>query len=475
MTQQKESENRHSKTELRDWLISHDCDNFFLLKEQCDIGKNLLQLDAAQGWLSQGLPSLSFSGHDQFVDYVFWFPNGIPNGNSIHLASSRIGRQPEQKPQIFEALRTLATRISGDQRFLISHGGTTLHDYINRLSFLFDIPIVNFERFPPRVDSDWFIRTLNSTAQHVCYYQSLHDDEQTADELLMQSTTEARVLSARLKGNISKQTLKRLSRDVEDTKSDSSTQAKTFVLVDSKITSKQVQMEFRNAGAIEWWLYKDDTPENSKTESHQSIYSLSELHQQVSIDEYMIHWTRQRSGPWPNQTQDQFVDDLLLGLDSQDHSRIATLSRIVASRHLHADSQLCRDKTPVVCFADVAVDEVLQRRVFRSHVGRWDFEPCGIAIRKSVLKKLGAKPVIYGDDDTWASLAEEHRPFFQLAVSRSGKNEIDWTQEREHRIRGNVSLQQIASNDAFLFVESRQEAEKVAPLSRWPVVQLTNK
>jgi hypothetical protein len=41
---------------------------------------------------------------------------------------------------------------------------------------------------------------------------------------------------------------------------------------------------------------------------------------------YLTHCTRRRDGPWPDQTQDDFLDQLILGHPSADHSALAALS-----------------------------------------------------------------------------------------------------------------------------------------------------
>lgn len=127
-------------------------------------------------------------------------------------------------------------------------------------------------------------------------------------------------------------------------------------------------------------------------------------------------------------------------------------------------------RRPVVCFSDVPVCELPRRRVFRPHLSRWDFEPYGIAIERERLEALTARPVIYGPADCWETLAEQERPFFQLSQSSSKK--IDWESENEWRIMGDVRLETIAHDQAFVFVRTQTEAEIIADLSPWPIVVL---
>ncbi len=59
-----------------------------------------------------------------------------------------------------------------------------------------------------------------------------------------------------------------------------------------------------------------------------------------------------------------------------------------------------------------SLSEFRSRRTFRNHLNRFDFEPWGIAFRRSALKGL-AQAVTYGSDDDWHRLPEQARHFFR--------------------------------------------------------------
>ncbi len=139
-------------------------------------------------------------------------------------------------------------------------------------------------------------------------------------------------------------------------------------------------------------------------------------------------------------------------------------------RRLQGNNDITRDSTPVVCFTEQTVDRFAKLRTFRSHLARWDFELAGIAIKREIIEQLGARPVIYGSDATWHQLKREDRPFFQIRTSGQTKENMDWTSEMEWRIRGDVDLDRLKPNQAFVFVETEDEAWEVAFFSRWPVV-----
>jgi hypothetical protein len=115
--------------------------------------------------------------------------------------------------------------------------------------------------------------------------------------------------------------------------------------------------------------------------------------------------------------------------------------------------------------------ELADRRVFRQHLNRWDFEPYGIAFFKSAfLDKFGANPVVYGDEADWQSMDDAERPFFQVSSTRSKK--IDWRDEQEWRVVGDVELDRVAGKEAIVFVKCEDDLDVIRRLSAWPVVVL---
>ncbi|MFO0816322.1 MAG: hypothetical protein U1A77_00185 [Pirellulales bacterium] len=185
----------------------------------------------------------------------------------------------------------------------------------------------------------------------------------------------------------------------------------------------------------------------------------------------LVHWTRRREGPWPGQTEEQYIDELLDERPERDRSALAVLERIIAERRLRASRLSLRGGEPMVCWADVSPQTLVDGRVFRTHRHRWDFEPYGLAVRREWLQHCGARPVIYGDDAKWEELSEQDRPWFQrqgTRVGRRGKS-IDWRIEGEWRVRGDVDLANVPSDSALVFVPDVAAARRIASISPWPV------
>lgn len=213
----------------------------------------------------------------------------------------------------------------------------------------------------------------------------------------------------------------------------------------------------------------------------------------ASPDDWLIHCTRGRGGPWPGQSEAQFRDWLLLSVPRPiDLSPLATLRRIVGQRHLIGGGTTVRGGRPVVCFSAAPLLDVIARRTFRPHLGRWDAEPYGIAILRRAARRLGAEPVIYVDPDGNprnrqgnSGPEEETRPAVEAdcrgvegpeeppaawRIQPCGQT-FDWTVEREWRMPGEIDLRRLGPNDAVVFVARRDEVARL-DASPWPVVSI---
>ena len=163
-------------------------------------------------------------------------------------------------------------------------------------------------------------------------------------------------------------------------------------------------------------------------------------------DEWLIHCTRQRFGPWPNQSKVEFLLSLLASADLRQWTPQGVLERILSQGRLTASAVTSDRRFPVVCFSARSLSHLLAQRCYRSHVQRWDYEPYGVAIRKSAAIDLGIRPVIYGTRQTKASLPMDQRYRFQAI----GK-QTDWRSEQEWRSLQDVDLTQFHPDDIRVF------------------------
>ncbi len=183
-------------------------------------------------------------------------------------------------------------------------------------------------------------------------------------------------------------------------------------------------------------------------------------------EDYLIHWTRSCIGPWPDETKAEHFERSI----SKDVNEggLATLLKILKDGCIRCSGRLIRGKYEVVPFTQKPPGELHELIRWRSGLRRWTFEPYGIALKKSKLIELGAKPVIYGDLNDFESLSEEDKPFFQLA----GSGKQDWRREKEWRIRGNVDLDLFKENEAIYIVNNEKEGPSLPKYYQHRVIAL---
>ena len=158
------------------------------------------------------------------------------------------------------------------------------------------------------------------------------------------------------------------------------------------------------------------------------------------------------------------------GRPGSGHSALHALSRIVSQQRLIGSADCIRGGYPVVSFTAVPLPQLAKRRIYRRHLGRWDFEPYGLSIDRDWLIDRGAQPVIYGRQQDWPGLTQQQRPLFQLCQTTDGK--VDWTEEQEWRVLHSLDLRHLPADRGLVFVPTESAADQIAAISRWPVTVL---
>ena len=345
----------------------------------------------------------------------------------------------------------LATQLDPAKDALVTTEGTTCDRLVRRIGELFRIPVVILHGTDDEAEFRRQALKIQDSSNEVAVLTSHRIG---ADELLASFASRMVVLSVRAKGNLHRAVLARLSVG-----------NKTRLLVSDQLTKASVVKELLGLGATGWYLLGEASAEQQVQQRNANVVSVDSL----KSEDFLLHWTRRRTGPWPEQSVSQYLDELIFRQPEKERGELAVLRRILATSTIMASNDLTRSPRRVVCFSDLSFEALQQRRVFRPHLSRWDFEPYGLAIRKSWLEQQGARAAIYGDEAVWDSLEESDRPFFQLNQKESS---VDWSLEEEWRIIGDVDLRNVPADQAAVFVPTIDAANQVAEFSRWPVVVL---
>ena len=466
-----------------------DADGFLFAGDPCILGSDVPE-DARRPLCLIWVPGL---GKQLLESIPHW----------VHVASSRLNQKLDHETDWFDAIRTIGVQSVGGHALLMTATGTTADPFVCRIGKLFRIPVVRFEPIPTKLERSWVTRQLDNSADSnalrlgtplrafFCWLDAPQSDDRVkvgvakatrgdADYLLASLATMSLLLSVRKGGNVLATSQQRLQIRPGNA---------TRILINPNLTKPKVAEGLLRSGAAGWWLSSTRAEVNENNlpavqtkpaiagePSDDPVEAASDF-QEVDFGEirrqpFLIHWTRRRVGAWPDQTQDEYLDDLIFRSARRRHNEFAALCRILAARKILASNQLTRDRRGVTCLSDMTLKEMISKRVFRSHLSRWDFEPYGIAFTRNVfLRQFGARPVIYGGEAEWQSLDADQKPYFQMRRTKTDK--IDWQEEKEWRVLGDVDLNLVGPQDAVVFVGRASDAEAIAELSIWPVVVLS--
>jgi hypothetical protein len=426
---------------------------------------------------------------------LVWWPRGIPTGQRVGLVSSHFGRNLNQSRDWFRMFRAACAKVDRRHEVIVTAATTTTHEFARRAAELFDLRLLLLT--PPGKDQDcrsWLHRLAGqSWPAEPCYDAHVSPTLETglvcvsrelvqlplADRILMAMSERLLLFHVRRRGKLLPLIKLRLTDPTWRPQS-------VYVALGPKLVPRPIADELLTAGAVGWVVLGDsndksigNAPTDDVSSLDATLIRTSESLRITSLPAvangpYLIHCTRAARRAWPDQSQDDFLDDLIFSADSADHSALAALRRILIQQQILATSSAIRGGTALVSFTAVRLADVPGRRIFRVHRGRWDFEPYGICIRQDALEQLGTRPVIYGGHSDWDGLDASDRPFFQRRLSKNEKTGVttDWSQELEWRILGNVDLGVFDDHSALVFVPTVEEARMLLPHSRWPIVVL---
>lgn len=405
---------------------------------------------------------------------LLWFRGGAPSKTLLGLASSRLGRGIECKQAWFQALRATCAHCDEATEMLLTASGTVPARFVKRCQELFGVDVLEIVPAQCGDVGSWFGETvlrqesIQEATQQVYVSPPLDRDSGSTHDAIPVGDRAIAALSERLimmfvrRGGHWEKLIRWRSQ------AHHWAPAQTMLALGNGLVQAPLRDELLDAGAVGWTILSAQDQHDAPSADHGAG-----CHEGVVSPPawaYLTHCTRRRDGPWPGQTNDAYLDDLILGRPTADHSPLAALKRIAQTERLIASCKSVSGATPVVSFTEVPLEELQALRVFRAHRGHWDFEPYGICIRRDWLERHNARRVGYAPREKWERLSSEERLFHQLDISRTKRgNEIDWTVEQEWRVIGDVPLDSLTDGDAFLFVPSTEDAAKLAHDCRWPV------
>jgi hypothetical protein len=178
---------------------------------------------------------------------------------------------------------------------------------------------------------------------------------------------------------------------------------------------------------------------------------------------FLTHCTRGNQGRLPHESEGGYLRRLWLRGAVPAISPLMTLVRILDDGRLRGTTWLTHGIQPSVSLTEVPLQDLLHRRKFRSHLGRWDWEPYGLLFRREDLPS--ARRVTYAPRSELERISSADREYFHPMDSK-----VDWSQEREWRVMGDLDLCSLPMGSVTVFVRSRSEALQLARFSPFPVI-----
>ncbi len=407
--------------------------------------------------------------------WLVQMPRGLPALPSVALLSSRLPDPCTFANDWYQALRTAVIHARHDGQALLLGKGMTASQSVEELAGRLGIQRIVVtvaesrpgKRLRPRAES---VHPLHWPVMLIRVDDAAPDI--SLDELLASLARQVRVLHVRIGSHTERVVRQRLGTE--------SARGSTWVLggLEGRGADSAAGGLIED-GAVPWLLDHPRHPRERGLAFCDSTEASTPTHPPppddwLASEGWLFHWTRAPSRLTRKQ-QDWELRLWLAGLPEEIDERLVPLISIVGGGMLCASNRLNRESDPVVSWTAVPLPEFRSRRVFRPHLHRYDFELAGIGVRKEALRKLGARPVVYGDDDDWERLSPADRPWFHPRgkpdlSSEGGRSTGCWEAEREWRFPGNLNLFQFGPADLVVFVPDEQSVCLVEQFSRWPVV-----
>lgn len=241
--------------------------------------------------------------------------------------------------------------------------------------------------------------------------------------------------------------------------------------------SQQRNLSWLDQGAVGWYLpVRERMPVPVRCQAHAEIRGpathqlcapIAALKQDADQWTWLTHCTRGTAGPAPAESDVAYRVRIRMTGQANEAHPLRTLHSICQEQRIRGSSKWTRGDQPAVSLSEVPLAELLGRRAFQAHLGRWDWEPYGLILDRRTLHSLGARRVVYGTEDDYCKLPAEDKPFFQP----QGESQ-NWSREQEWRLLGHLNLDSLPQGAVSLFTRTSTEARQLARAYNWPVFWL---
>ncbi len=185
-------------------------------------------------------------------------------------------------------------------------------------------------------------------------------------------------------------------------------------------------------------------------------YEIRSIYPELVSGNWLVHFTRSNNSAWPGQTETEYYRSVIASGDKYCHSALDALNNITGNSILYGSCKNLKNGFRAIGFTDIGKVDLSKLFRYRPRLVNPGFEPYGIALNKNYAESIGIRPVIYGDEKLYRTLAECDRPFYQ----NSGRNSHHWESESEWRLAGDLNLDLIPEGALAQVVPDRSYLDK---------------
>lgn len=133
---------------------------------------------------------------------------------------------------------------------------------------------------------------------------------------------------------------------------------------------------------------------------------------------------------------------------NKDLSAIQVLIKILKEKKLNGGTGYIHGKIPVVCFQDVPLQSLSENILYEQTLHEDEdetetrYSAFGLRFSKEFIYQHGGRPVLYEQKDIAKDLLDEDEHWRIVCLDLGDPNNIiDWTHEREWRIKGDLEFE----------------------------------
>ena len=133
---------------------------------------------------------------------------------------------------------------------------------------------------------------------------------------------------------------------------------------------------------------------------------------------------------------------------NDDLKSLDVLVKILKEKTLIGNNGYVCGEEPVVCFQDVPLSSLSENILYEQQLAKEEgrtvprYSACGLRFTKPYIYRAGGRPVIYEDTNTAKSFLPPTEYWRIVRFDLTDKNNfIDWTHEREWRLKGDLHFE----------------------------------